>query len=559
MSWVREHEGLSLALVWLLFSAVGLLLCADALSAPGMFYDEAWLAQQGREFVEPGRAGSLPSGAQSVELFGRTFPLFALPYLGSLKSQLLMPWFFAFGNELGALRMATMCNALLALLATMFAVRRAFNFETAVLSGLLLVSDPTVFFHAQWEWAPFTTGWLCRAVGAVMLLRSYQTGGRASACAGAFALGLSGYNRADSVLILASLALGLLAFHRAELAGLWRDRRSDLYAALAAFLLGALPILLNIANVFGTVAKLSARGDFAERIRTLLYTLDGSYPHRLMEVGGRFDAMHVAEAPFALLGVGFVLALVSAGFLALRGHTGRLCDGRGALAISCLAIAASGLALEGATRAHHALNIAPFVHVFVAASLVAALREAQPNWTRVGATACGLLLLGSNVHSIGSTRELLERTGGRGWWSSAISELANDLDSRKGSVAVSLDWGFHLPLLFLTDETEVIEPIWGIERAVVEGGAWETSGDERHRYVAHEDHYDRFGYGPQLLHVARILERSGKPVAIQSYRDREGEAAFVTIAFGAPHRIVLRRGTGFRVEFDERDERETPN
>lgn len=144
MSWFREHEALSLALVWLLFSAIGLLLCADSLGAPGMFYDEAWLAQQGREFVEPGRAEALPIGAQSVDVFGRSFPLFALPYLGSLKSQLLMPWFFAFGNELDALRIATMCNALLALLATMFAVRRIFNFEAAVFSGLLLASDPTV-------------------------------------------------------------------------------------------------------------------------------------------------------------------------------------------------------------------------------------------------------------------------------------------------------------------------------------------------------------------------------------------------------------------------------
>lgn len=550
MSWFREHEALSLALVWLLFSAIGLLLCADSLGAPGMFYDEAWLAQQGREFVEPGRAEALPIGAQSVDVFGRTFPLFALPYLGSLKSQLLMPWFFAFGNELDALRIATMCNALLALLATMFAVRRIFNFEAAVLSGLLLASDPTVFFHAQWEWAPFTTGWLCRAVGAVMLLRSYAEGGRASACAGAFALGLSGYNRADSILILASVALGLLAFHRSELAGLWRDRRSDIYAAGASFLLGALPILLNVSNVFGAFAKLPARGDFAERLRTLLYTLDGSYFHRLMEVGGRFDAMQLPEAPSALLGVGLLVALLSAAFLALRGSNNELRDGRGALAISCLAIGASSLALDGATRAHHTLNLAPFVHVFIAVSLATALRVSQPSSVRVGAAVSAAVLLGSNMASIASTRDLIERTGGRGWWSSAISELASDLEASDGDIAVSLDWGFHLPLLFLTDDTKVIEPIWGIERAVFTEGVWAFPGDARHRYVTHEELYDRFGYGPAFLRAARILDRSGRPVTIRSYTDREGETAFVTVAFDAPHRIILRRDSGFRVEFN---------
>ena len=550
MSWFRGHEALSLTLVWLLFSAIGLLLCADSLGAPGMFYDEAWLAQQGREFVEPGRADALPIGAQSVDVFGRTFPLFALPYLGSLKSQLLMPWFFSFGNELGALRIATMCNALLALLATMFAVRRIFNFQAAVLSGLLLASDPTIFFHAQWEWAPFTTGWLCRAVGAMMLLRSHATGGRASACAGAFALGLSGYNRADSVLILASVALGLLAFHRVELAELWRNRRSDIYAAGVSFFLGALPILLNVSNVFGAFAKLPARGDFAERLRTLLYTLDGSYSHRLMEVGGRFDAIHLPEAPSALLGVGLLAALLSTALLALRGRTHELRDGRGALAISCLAIGASGLALDGATRAHHTLNLAPFVHVFVAASLATALRVAQPVSVRVVAAVSAAVLLGSSMASIASTRDLIERTGGRGWWSGAISELASDLKASDGDIAVSLDWGFHLPLLFLTDDTKVIEPIWEIERTLFTEGVWDFPGDERHRYVAHEEPYDRFGYGPALLRTARILERSGRPVTIRSYTDREGETAFLTVAFGAPHRITLRRESGFRVEFN---------
>ena len=44
----------------------------------------------GQALVEQLREGLMPVGAQKAWLFGRPFPLFALPYLGSLKSQLLI-------------------------------------------------------------------------------------------------------------------------------------------------------------------------------------------------------------------------------------------------------------------------------------------------------------------------------------------------------------------------------------------------------------------------------------------------------------------------------------
>ena len=550
MRWVREHEALALVIFWLALALILIGLLHGAVGTPGMFYDEGWLAQQGRAFVDPEREGALPPGTQSLEILGRSLPLFALPYLGSLKSQLLIPWFFAFGNELETLRLATLVNALLALLATMFCVRRIFGLETALLTAVLLVSDPTVFFHAQWEWGPFTTGWLCRAVGAALLLRSYAVGGRASACAGGFALGLSGYNRADSVLVLASVGLGLLAFHRRELATVWHQRRRDIRAASGFFLLGALPILLNLPRVLGTYAELSNRGNFAERIRTMWTTLDGSYVHRLMEVGGRFDAMQNAPAPFALFGLMLFLVLVFTVASGLRGRGAELRDGRGALAISCVAVIASMLALEGATRAHHALNHVPLTHTLIAATLVSLGRCATPVWSRVAATTCAVALIASNANSITSTRELIERTGGRGWWSGAIAELSGELEAGPQSTAVSFDWGFHLPLLFLTESTRVIEPIWEVEATVMKHGVWDFEGDATHRYLVHDEPYDRFGFGPRLLTAARAHKSMGRPVEIRSYHDREGVTAFLTIAIRGPHRIVLKRGTGICIEFN---------
>ena len=146
--------------------AIGCALAAwDALGAPGMFYDEAWLAQQARRFVEPERVGLHAPGAITGWLFGRPFPLFALPYLGALKSQLLIVPIHLFGNELAVTRLATVGFVALASLATLAFASRCIGRRSALIAAPLLALDPTIFFSSQLEWGPFSTGFLCRALG----------------------------------------------------------------------------------------------------------------------------------------------------------------------------------------------------------------------------------------------------------------------------------------------------------------------------------------------------------------------------------------------------------
>jgi len=534
--WLREHEFAVLLGTWLLLGAAAVGLAATA-SGPGMLYDEAWLAQQGRQVVDPLREGLMPPGTQKTWLFGRPFPLFALPYLGSLKSQLLVPSLAMFGNELATTRLATLAIALIALLATMVAAWQVFDVRVAVLSGALLATDPTIFFHAQWEWGPFTTGWLCRALGAALFLRGAAHRQRAATFAGAFVLGLGVYNRADFVLIGAAAMAGIALFHAPALREIWRERRGELAGASGFFLLGALPMLLNAARVFATMGELTQRGDLAERVRVLVATLDGSYPYRLMAAGGRYEALDSIAAPLALLGVAGGVAVAGCGVEALRRGLGPLRDGRGALAVVCVAVALAMLALPGATRAHHMLNVAPFVQLLVAAQLV---RLADGGRARRALAALGgLAILGAGALSIEATRSLIDRTGGRGWWSDRIAELAEELEAEPGAVAVSLDWGFHLQLLFSTDRPTLLEPFWKIGPAITQQGTWAHAGGASHIYLVHDEPYDRFGFGPRVLEAARGL---GDAVEIRVYRDREGEPAFFSVRVLHPHRLWIDRG-----------------
>jgi hypothetical protein len=541
--WLREHEFAVLLLTWLALCGGALSLAATA-DGPGMLYDEAWLAQQGRQVVDPLREGLMPPGTQKTWLFGRPFPLFALPYLGSLKSQLLVPAIAMFGNELAAVRGATLGVAMLALLATLAVARRIFGLRVALLTGALLASDPTVFFHAQWEWGPFTTGWLCRATGALLLLRGYSEMQRAATLTGAFALGLGVYNRADFVLIGLACLLGLAIFHAPALRALWRTRRGELIGACAVFLLGALPMLLNARRVFGTMGDLTTRGDLTERIQVLISTLDGSYAYRLMAAGGRYEILDQISAPTALLALACAVAVVACLVEAVRRGPASLRDGRGVLAVACVGIAAAMLALPGATRAHHMLNLTPFVQLLVGAQLVRGIDAGGTRRAVAALASAALILTGATV--IETTRSLIRETGGRGWWSDQIAGVGEELDQEPGAVAVSLDWGFHLQLLFSTDNLIVLEPFWQIGSALASQGVWSHRGDERHVYLVHDEPYDRFGFGPRFLATARQL---GDRALIRAHQDREGEPAFFTVRVNQPHTLFVDR-SGYSFGFD---------
>ncbi len=72
-----------------------LLLGGRQLDAPGLYYDEVIQATPASEFLrEGGEPLSIP-GAHNSWLFGGWFPLMTQPYMGALKSQLLIPGFAA--------------------------------------------------------------------------------------------------------------------------------------------------------------------------------------------------------------------------------------------------------------------------------------------------------------------------------------------------------------------------------------------------------------------------------------------------------------------------------
>jgi len=514
---------------------------ASHTSSPGPYYDEAFLAAQARGFLEPARAGPHPPGTAEWTLAGRPFPLRNAAYLGALKSQLALPSLAVFGTGLASWRLATFATALLAWGLLIGWVRREAGGAAALATGALVLCDPAFLYFGLYEWGPFTTLLLCRAAAALALCAGWRHGRRGLLAAGGLALGLGVFARADFAVVVLAAGVGALAARPA----LWREalaRRTDAAVAVGAGALGALPMLVALPALLQTSQGIAGRGGLADKARVLWSTLDGSHFLRLLEVGGLFDEMFAAPAPMSLLGVAAFAALV---VLALRVASAPR-DPAPLAAMERFVIAAAPLLalgmwlLPGAVRAHHALNLMPLPHLaigLVVARWAGAGGEPSPPWRRTTALVVVAGVAASQLWLVAETSALIERTGGRGRFTDAIQAFAAEVDLEPGAEVVSLDWGFHEPLLLLTDRVALREPIWSIAPTLAAGRPWQHDGDGATRYLVHESRYDLFGLGEKLLDAARRLPDAER--TIRAVSDRAGGTAFVVVRFPFPHRLVF--------------------
>jgi hypothetical protein len=543
---------------WLALALVVFAVAAPRTGAPGLYYDEAFLGQQAKDFFEPGRGAAHPGSTREVELLGRPFPLRNAVYLGSLKSQLLIPAFALFGTDVAVLRLATLATSLVALLLTMLGARRALGAPVAIVGGVLVASDPAWWFLSLHEWGPFTTLFLCRAAGLVLLAAGWSRRRSLLVAAGGACLGLGVYARADFLVILVGVALAFALVRPDLVREALRERRGHVAVLAAGLALGAAPMLVSAADLFATSASpvLGRRGDLAEKLRVLWSLLDGSHFHRLMQVGGRFDRMFQLAAPAGLFGAALLAALgLAAARVVVRWRRAAPLEAPDFLLLATVFIGAGTLLLPGAVRAHHLMNAFPFPHLLVAEIGVRAWRSnPHAGATRLAAWAAlalaGLVIVLPNLALVRGTYALVEATGGRGRWTDALREPAAELEADPGRRGVSLDWGFHEPLLFLTRRAKLVEPVWGIREAVRAAGAWRLPGNAGDVYFVNDREYDLFGFGPGFLAAARaVAGRDPAALEVRAHHDRAGDVAFHTVRFAVDHEITYVRS--FRIELRE--------
>jgi len=542
-------------LAWLVLASITCLHAGPQIEALGIYYDEAFLAQQGRDFTHPERAAVHPPSVTTGEFFGRPFPIRNAAYLGGLKSQLSIPAFALFGDSKTTLRYGILTVGLLGLLFAMLAIRRLFDDRVAIAMGVLVASDPGFHFFGQFEWGPFTSLLLCRGLGVWLLLVAIGRRSALAFAASGVVLGLGVYSRVAFVVILAAYGIATLFALRPWLLEVLREQSRGVALAAAGFTLAVVPVILVVTDVVGAGGGMSDRGDLGYRAQVLISSLDGSHWARLLAVGGRFEAMFEANSIATVFPGVLVVCVSMLGVIALYG------DARDRTRALWLLVAVptlgfAMLAISGAVRAHHMLNLLPLPQLIVAFTLIRATRfeghaGARRLAMRGAASVAFLAVVASNLAVIAATSKTILETGGTGRFSRAVEDFAVSLDAEASQDVelVSLDWGFHLPAHFATRTLRAREPIWKISQAIARGTRWEAGGGTQSIYLYREGEDDVFGLGDSF---ARLVRVHSDLATIHEHRDRTGGLVFKSVRFDRPHTLVFdRRGraAGFRLRW----------
>jgi hypothetical protein len=516
---------------WLLLAGAALVLAWPHASRPGLFYDEAHGAAMARDFLT-GRAHPHLPGSAFLAIGDRLLPTFVQNYGGALKSWLLLPSFAVFGASQPVLRMTALGFALAGLLLFMLWTERWLGRDTALLAGALLALDPAWFFVNVLDWGPVFPSFVCRFACFYFGLRAWQawsapgadarSGTLCALFAGLFA-GLGFFNKVDFAVILGGVLLALACCHARRIGSLVASQpRNRIVRPLAlaslGFLLAAGPMLTHVPRILlGDLSNHGApeRGqpELAEKLDVAAAMYDGTYFYRLMDQGGRFDRMDDAHPPIrAPLGVALALA---AGVL-IAGRAGTF------ILLAALFITVGVFAMPGAVRIHHLVSVYPFPHLAVALA-VTRLSERGSRWLSATGAALVALLLASQLAAILGTQRVIRETGGRGWWSDALTAFAREVRDRSDTTIASLDWGFGEQLAFLTDGPTLVEPFWSRDASL------ERSPDTI--FLVHPREYQLFPLGERALEDARSAAPGS--VEIRAWRDREGAVAFYSLRWTA--------------------------
>jgi hypothetical protein len=537
-----------LVAVWLGLSALHL--GVSLRSDPGVYYDEVIQANPARDYLRGYARTKPPPQVTSIEVFGRPFPWKTQPYMGALKSQLLIPVFAAAGATPEVLRVTTTVWGLLAIGVAMLFANALLGLGPACALGALLAFDPTWLFVARHDWGSVSLALGLRMGALLLALRAWRTGGLGAALAAGAAAGLAVYNKVDAVPFLAGAAAGLAAARPDVVRSLVAERRRRALglAAAAGAALGALPLIASADRILRASGTLSESSGLAVKARVALATLDGSYFHRLIEDHGSFATMLEGPSPSWALPWALAAGLVVLAVRSLRsGEDARLAR---FVVVSWAVTQAGLLAVPAADRVHHALNVYPLPHLAVVAAAAWAWRAAPGSGRTASGVArallvvAGLALLGSGAWTIDRTADLIERTGGRGLWSDASTRLVHALD-REGTTFVCLDWGFHQTLAFQTDHARVLDPVWRLRFARQEGRTWEMRGGAGYVYLVHDGPIDVTGFGAPFLAAVRALDP--EQVEVRHWADREGGPALVSVRFRRPHDLLWRDGFEVRL------------
>jgi hypothetical protein len=457
----------------------------------------------------------------SIHIGRSHVPIMLMTYLGALKSWVYGPILKALGISLRTLRQPMLLAGAASIWLFFLLLRRIAGNRAAIFGCALLAVDSLYLLTACFDWGPVALQHLLLVGGALLVVQFHQDRRELALAAGCFLFGLAMWDKALAVWILSGLALGgILTFPRQMLAAITPRRAA---VALAAFVLGALPLLIyNLENHGATFQGnfQPAPNDLAGKALFLARSSSGAglfgwmtaedwetkHPRPARTTVERAAAGLSALAGHprnSLLGYAFVLALLLA---PLAGWTSLRMILWGLIA---MAVAWFQMAINQNTGGsiHHTILLWPIPQAIIAISFSAAARRlGRANIPALG-TVLALLMI-SSVLVINEYFVQMVRNGGAQAWNDGILNLSHYLRPVPPSnYLFTLDWGITDPLRLLNHgklRLASVDPIFNPTMTPPEAAmVRQMISDPGNLFIAHTHEFEVFkGNEERLLKFA---------------------------------------------------------
>ncbi|MBN1569105.1 MAG: glycosyltransferase family 39 protein [Acidobacteria bacterium] len=450
--------------------AVYLFFSLTFLQLPGLYFDETIFVNAAMGFERA------PFIAWSADIFGKKVPMMIMEYIGALKSALYAPIFKFFGGSAVTARLPVICFGLITLLTAWALFRRVFDLRISTIALILFASDPTFIFANKLDWGPVSLMLLLEMSSLYFMWRWMTEGRRRHLMIGGFLLGLGLYNKIIFAWFLVAFAIAVFLCFRESFFKLLRWRQLTRF--LPAFLLGCSPLIaFNICVPMGTfqfqkAADSPGRDILISRYHLFRTTLDGSGVYYFIngsEVGDPSDILKAPPEPTlrdraisALAGISWVrrstlpfALLVSLALILLLWIPGRLRKKREILFMGCLLVAMALMIClsAGASGAHHAIALYPFVFIVIAYAIgeLGQLVGKSPVIDRILVGICLIPLLAPQLVIDARYLKSFQAKGGVRFWSDAIYGLASFARENQDKHFLFMEWGFSTQLVLLTN------------------------------------------------------------------------------------------------------------
>lgn len=459
-------------LALIVFTVLYLWLSLWRLDLPGVFYDEVIQLVPTVNILNPDQSIYFHGQGLNYHLFGLSFSLMTMDYLGALKTYLFIPIYYMFEASTITTRLPGIGFGVLSLILSFLIVQRLFGRYSAIIMIAILALDPSFIIFFRYDWGPTAIQTVCQLLSLWMLLQWLKKRRVAYLAGGFFFIGLGLYNKANFILYIVPLFLVVFLFYRKKV--LQYFKLKTMLVVILFFCLGAAPffvhlydsggrILLPLINPFSSVSTdhLNNLEGLRVSFKLLLFTLNGLWINDFICQ----RAQSLSLFPFLWSGC---VCLMIIYIIFLHKKLPRKPGLKLILMFFFLPILIwLSITFSPPTwGGHHYFIVYPFFHIYCAGVLGYPEGKILSSTRKIYAFSLTfiaiVILLVFNLLSIRGFYKDLEMEQVAPEWSSRINELTQWLTEKRAEI-ISLDWGLHNNITVLSGgKLNSQELFWGL-------------------------------------------------------------------------------------------------